>query len=82
MNTRAKKNDTVDPWDERLAEALKEVGYDEKIQNLARQGHWSDFKTRLAAPKMDLAQMLFDDNHLDLRKRVIDGEFDDNTAGD
>jgi hypothetical protein len=66
----------VDPHDAALGRALKEAGYPPSVVNQARRGHWSDFKTDLAAPKMDLAAMLAEDGHMELRQRVINGEFD------
>lgn len=64
------------PAEHKLAEALKEVGYPESVVAKARGGHWSDFRTELPFPKMDLAEMLYADGHEDLRRKVIDGDFD------
>jgi hypothetical protein len=66
----------VDDHDQRLAEALKEAGYPESVIDRAKMGEWSDFKTELAAPKMDLVAMLVRDGHDDLAERVKTGEFD------
>lgn len=66
----------VDPHDAKLGEALAEVGYPQSIVDQARRGYWSDFKSPLALPKMELAGMLECDGHIELRKRVIAGEFD------
>jgi hypothetical protein len=66
----------VDDHDRRLGEALEEADYPPSVVAKARAGHWSDFKTELALPKMDLADMLHRDGHLDLRRRVMEGEFD------
>jgi hypothetical protein len=62
--------------DAALGRALAEVGYPPSVVNQARRGYWSDFKTELATPKMDLAAMLATDGHMELRQRVINGEFD------
>lgn len=67
---------SADQHDHLLAEALKEAGYPESVCAKARAGHWSDFKTELAFPKMDLCEMLHADGHDDLRRRVMDGDFD------
>lgn len=66
----------TDDHDRRLAAALAEVGYQQSTLDLARAGHWSDFKTELATPKLDLVAMLRRDGHDELAHRVIDGEFD------
>jgi hypothetical protein len=66
----------VDGHDQRLAEALKEAGYPESVIDRAKMGEWSDFKTELVAPKMDLVAMLHRDGHDDLAERVKTGEFD------
>lgn len=74
--------DGVDDHDRRLGEALREAGFPQETVNRARQGHWSDFKTPLDAPKMELVEML--KRHRDtgneaageLIPRVMAGEFD------
>lgn len=67
---------SVDHCDRLLAEALEEKGYPESVLAKARAGHWSDFKTDLPFPKMDLCEMLHADGHDDLRRKVMDGDFD------
>ena len=66
----------VDDHDRRLAEALEEVGYPPSIVQKAREGHWSDFKSPLDAPKLELGDMLHEDGHIELRRRMMEGEFD------
>lgn len=66
----------VDLHDAALGEALGAVGYPPSVVAQARRGHWSDFKTHLATPKMDLVAMLRADGHEDLAQRVATGEFD------
>ena len=75
--------------DIRLAEALREVGMDE-ASKLALQGHYSDFASPLDTPKISLTEVLysraevekfkgdFDRQQaiLELRKRVMAGDFD------
>jgi hypothetical protein len=61
---------------------LKEAGFPQETVNRARRGHWSDFKSPLDGPKLELVEML--DRHgkqgnqaaHDLIPRVIRGEFD------
>lgn len=65
--------------DARLGECLQALGYPPSVVDQARRGHWSDFKTELATPKMDLVAMLRRDafdGHEALVRRVMDGEFD------
>jgi hypothetical protein len=62
--------------DARLGAALKEVGYPKSVVEMARRGHWSDFKSPLGLPKMELVGMLDTDGHTELSKRVREGEFD------
>lgn len=62
--------------DVRLAEALGQAGYPANIIAQARRGHWSDFRTELALPKLELVEMLQADKHTALARRVIEGEFD------
>jgi hypothetical protein len=66
----------VDAHDARLSQALSEAGYPQHVIDAARAGHWSDFKTELALPKMDLVMMLDRDGHGELANRVRQGEFD------
>lgn len=66
----------IDAHDAALGRALEEVGYPPSVVDQARRGHWSDFKTELALPKMELGAMLARDGHMELRQRVINGEFD------
>lgn len=66
----------VNDHDRRLAEALDRAGYPPSIVDKARQGHWSDFKTPLAFPKLELVTFLERDGHRDLADRVKQGEFD------
>jgi hypothetical protein len=66
----------IDSHNARLGEALAGVRYPPSVVDKARSGYWSDFKTPIAFPKMDLAAMLARDGHDDLRQRVISGEFD------
>lgn len=66
----------VDPHDAALGRALAEVGYPNSVVEKARAGYWSDFKTPLVAPKMELVAMLTTDGHNDLAERVKTGEFD------
>ena len=66
----------VDDHDRRLAEALAVAGYPRSVIDMARKGHWSDFKSPLAVPKMELVKMLRLDNQGELAKRVEAGEFD------
>ena len=67
---------SVAPHDAQLGAALQKVGYPPSVVDQARRGHWSDFKTPLATPKIDLVEMLRRDGHDLLAQRVIDGEFD------
>lgn len=60
----------------RLAAALDAVGYPPSTVEMARNGHWSDFASPLAMPKMALNAMLMGDGHEELAQRVRDGEFD------
>lgn len=74
--------DGVDDHDRRLGEALEAAGFPEETVNRARKGHWSDFKSPLPGPKLELVEML--NRHgeqgnlaaLDLIPRVMQGEFD------
>ncbi len=66
----------VDAHDARLAQALEDAGYGPSAVARAREGYWSDFKSTLAFPKVNLVGMLQDDDELDLAKRVVAGEFD------
>lgn len=66
----------TDDHDRRLAAELEQLGYPASILDKAREGHWSDFKSPLALPKMELASMLHRDGHEPLRRRVMNGEFD------
>jgi len=67
---------SVDDHDRRLGEALAEAGYPQSTVDKARAGHWSDFKTELATPKIDLVGMLRRDGHDQLARRVEAGDFD------
>lgn len=62
--------------DARLGEALTEAGYPPSVVAKARTGYWSDFRTSLATPKMDLVAMLEMDGHDALAARVRAGDFD------
>lgn len=62
--------------DAKLADALQEAGYPTSTISQARRGHWSDFKSPLDAPKMELVEMLREDGHDDLADRAQAGEFD------
>jgi hypothetical protein len=66
----------IDAHDAALGQALEEAGYPPAVVDQARRGFWSDFKSPLATPKMELAAMLAGDGHMELRGRVINGEFD------
>lgn len=74
--------DGVDDHDRRLGEAMAEIGLPEETVNRARRGHWSDFKSPLDGPKIELVEMLR--RHRDqgnyeaeaLAQRVMRGEFD------
>lgn len=66
----------VEPHDAALGRALEEAGYPPSTVDQARRGHWSDFKTELALPKMELVAMLRRDGHEAVAQRVIAGEFD------
>lgn len=67
---------SVDPHDAALGRALAEAGYPPSVVDQARRGHWSDFKTELALPKVELVGMLRRDGHEQLAQRVIHEEFD------
>jgi len=67
----------------RLAEELEKVGYPQSVVAEARMGKWSDFKTPLATPKMELVAMLnrdrasYGDAKIEpLIEKVVKGEFD------
>lgn len=64
------------PHNAKLAAALSEVGYPRSVIDMARRGHWSDFDSPLALPKMELVKMLETDGHRELAKRAAEGEFD------
>lgn len=72
----------VDDHDARLGEALREADFPQETIDRARKGHWSDFKSRLEAPKLELVEML--ERHVRqgnekasaVIKRVVQGEFD------
>lgn len=66
----------TDDHDRRLAAELEQLGYPASIVDQAREGHWSDFKSPLALPKVKLVTMLHRDGHSRLRERVMRGEFD------
>lgn len=72
----------VDEHDARLGEAFREIGLPQETIDRARKGHWSDFKTPLDAPKMELVEMLRRhaktgvEGAEDLAQRVMTGEFD------
>lgn len=74
--------DGVDDHDRRLGEALRDAGFPQGTIDKARKGLWSDFKSPLDAPKMELVAML--ERHRqsgnakagDLIERVKTGEFD------
>jgi hypothetical protein len=66
----------IAPHDAALGKALREVGYPPSVVDKAHRGYWSDFKSTIAFPKLDLAAMLERDGHLALRQRVIQGDFD------
>jgi hypothetical protein len=66
----------VDDHDRRLGEALAVEGFPEATVNKARKGYWSDFKSPLDLPKMELVGMLERHGKRDLIKRVTEGEFD------
>lgn len=69
----------IDDHDRRLAEELRKLGYPESMVEKALAGHWSDFKTPLPFPKMELVQMLRTDrlgNYESLCERIMMGEFD------
>lgn len=68
--------DGVDDHDRRLAEAMELAGLPRGTINKARQGMWSDFKSPLAGPKIELVAVLERHGADDLAKRVIQGEFD------
>ena len=62
-----------------LARALEAIDLHD-MARLARDGHYSDFGSYLPFPKMTLSSELQAKGTagaLDLRQRVIDGEFDD-----
>lgn len=66
----------IDGHDAALGCALKNAGYPPSVVDQARRGQWSDFKSPLALPKMELVSMLRIDGHEQLAQRVICGEFD------
>lgn len=69
----------VPAHDARLGEALKALGYPPSTVDKAREGYWSDFKTELATPKIDLVGMLERDKfdgYEDVVKQVVTGGFD------
>lgn len=66
----------IAPHDAKLGRELEAAGYPPSTVALARRGHWSDFKTPLATPKIDLVAMLRFDGHDKLAERVVAGEFD------
>jgi hypothetical protein len=71
--------DGVDEHDRRLGEAMEKAGFSVETVNKARQGRWSDFKSPLDAPKLELVEMLRSGrfgNQEALAQRVIAGEFD------
>jgi hypothetical protein len=61
---------------QRLAEAMKEVGYPASVVSKAYDGYWSDFRSSIPFPKITLVEMLEQDGHQALSVRVQDGEFD------
>lgn len=74
--------DGVDDHDRRLGEALREADFPQETIDRARKGHWSDFKSPLEAPKLELVEMLErhsrqgNEKALPLAERVKTGEFD------
>ena len=60
---------------ERLAEVLDGAGLLE-LARRARAGEYDDFESDSATPQLDLFQALMAVRHLDLAKRVTDGEWD------
>jgi len=72
----------VDDHDFRLGEAFREIGLPEDTIRRAQKGHWSDFKSPLDGPKLELVEMLRRkggegvDGAGALAQRVMTGEFD------
>lgn len=62
--------------DAKLADALQEAGYPTSVLSKARRGHWSDYRSPLNLPKMELVSMLREDGHDDLADRAEAGDFD------
>lgn len=60
---------------ERLAQVLHAHGLFE-LEAKARQGHYDDFESDLAAPIMQLVADLLGANQDDLARRAMNGEFD------
>jgi hypothetical protein len=66
----------VDNHDRRLAVAMAVAGYPIATLEKALRGHWSDFKTPLTLPKIELVKLFERDNHMELAARAARGDFD------
>lgn len=62
--------------DRRLATAMREAGLPDSTAERAETGLWSDFRSPLALPKMELVAVLERHGADDLVNRVKKGEFD------
>lgn len=60
----------------RLADAMFGAGLNSAVVKSALGGLWSDYKSPIAQPKLDLVKMLREGGHDDLAVRVENGEFD------
>jgi hypothetical protein len=65
------------PPEQRLAAAMQLEGMGPVTVKKAREGYWSDFKSPLEFPKVELVNLLMQSGRRGLAKRVEDGEFDD-----
>lgn len=76
MTVKLRKSTDVDLVKE--LEAINSHGKYTQIINAAKRGDYHDFKSKVATPKMALNNALLPfDELIDLRKRVINGEFDE-----
>lgn len=62
--------------EKKLAAAMELEGMNRTCVKMAREGYWSDFKTPLEYPKVELVKLLREGGRHALADRVEKGEFD------
>ena len=60
----------------KLEEAMREERMNATAIKMARDGYWSDFKSPLDFPKVELVNMLRESKRYEFAERVENGEFD------